>query len=355
MRAAVVALTPKGTALGLKVAALLRDSGCETAVYTVPGVSREFPGTFPMEENLGRLVGDLFNSCRALVMIMALGIVIRTLAPHVRDKRKDPAVVVMDEGGGFVISALSGHVGGANDLARLIADGTRAAAVITTATDVGGVPAVDVLARDYNMSPEPPAAVKKINAALARGEKLTVYHSPGVSLPAVKCLEVRPWSDYPGNNGGWRALVTPKDTVTAGEKEILLRPRNLVAGVGCRRGAGRDEILEEIWAALRLAGRSPLCLKALATIQARLSEAGMISAARELGLPLLGFSAVELNGAIEKYGLSMSQRVFEKMGVGGVCEPAAMLACRKGKLIVPKRKGAGITTALAEEESGWWE
>lgn len=354
MRVAVIAITRKGANLGLKVAGALRGAGHQVTVLAPPEAARETGGVNPLEGHLGGVMGDLFSRYRGLVMIMAMGIAVRTIAPHARDKRKDPAVVVMDEGGSFAISVLSGHVGGANDMARLIAAGTGCTAVITTATDVGGVPAVDVLARDFQLVPEPPAAVKKVNAALARGEKVFIYSEYHLPLPESNCLELLPWAGAGEDPGGWRVLVTGRDPFPAGEKDLLLRPRNLVVGVGCKRGASRREIISEIKKALEVSGRSVLCVRAIATIGAKTAEEGLAEAAGELEVPLLGFSPGELNGALEKFCLQKSERVMDRMGVGGVCEPAAMTACRKPRLLAPKRKGAGITVALAEEESGWW-
>ncbi|MCL6610674.1 MAG: cobalt-precorrin 5A hydrolase [Peptococcaceae bacterium] len=355
MKVAVVAVTGKGTRLGLKVAGALRSEGHEVSVFTLPELAREIDGAAPLDGPLGLVMGDFFAGYRGLVMIMALGIVVRTIAPHVRDKRTDPAVVVMDEGGGFAISVLSGHVGGANDLARMIAGKTGCTAVITTATDAGGVPAVDVLARDFQLAPEPFSAVKKVNAALARGERVVIYTEHCLPIPESESLAVRPWAEAGDDISGWRVLVTGRAQARTGEKTLLLRPRNLVAGVGCKRGVEKAGILDEINRALESAGRSSLCLRALATIGARTSERGLVEAARELGVPLLGFGTGELNGAMERFGLRESNRVKDRMGVGGVCEPAAMLACPKGRLLAPKRKGDGVTVALAEEESGWWE
>ncbi|MFZ5632397.1 MAG: cobalt-precorrin 5A hydrolase [Bacillota bacterium] len=356
MKVAVVALTGRGTGLGLKVSKVLRAAGgYEVELYTMPDLARDIDGAVPLEEPPGRAVGELFYQYRGLVMIMALGIVIRTLAPHVRDKRTDPAVVVLDEGGSFVISALSGHLGGANDLARLIARGLGSTAVITTATDVNGVPAVDVLARDLQLIPEPPDAIKKFNAALARGERVKLYTMYDLPLPQAESLSVRPWKELGEGEDGWRVMVTGQDPFAAGKKDILLRPRNLVVGVGCKRGVDSADILVEIKRTFAMARRSLLCLRALATIEARASEEGLVRASGELGVPLIGFGAPEINGAIERYGLSKSDYVMHRMGVGGVCEPAAMLACRQGRMLAPKRKCAGITLALAEEGSGWWE
>lgn len=355
MKVAVIAVTGKGIRLGQRVAAVLSENGHEPSLLAPADIARETPGAEPLAGPLGSVMGKLFENYRGLVMVMAMGIVIRTIAPHLRDKRTDPAVVVMDEAGSFAVSAVSGHVGGANDLARTIARELGCQAVITTATDVNGVPAVDVLARDCHLVPENPERIKGVNAALARGEDVPVFSQFRIPLPREGPLVEMQWAERDQACEGWRVLITGQADYAAGGRDLVLRPQNLVAGVGCKRGVSRDQIMAEIKSALDSAGLSPLCVWALATIEARTSEEGLVEAAREMGVALLGFSPLKLNEAMDRHSLIKSDRVMDRMGVGGVCEPAAMLACRMGKLLVPKRKGNGITVALAGEESGWWE
>lgn len=354
MKIAVVAVTSKGVVLGNRVAELLKLQGHQVDILTLPSLAADIEGVQPLKGSLGEATGELFRKYRGLVMIMALGIVIRIIAPFLDNKQNDPAVVVMDENGGFAISALSGHVGGANDLARQIAEIIGCTPVITTATDVNNVPAIDVLARDYKLNPEPFSAVKKVNAALARGEKIFVYSELELTLPDNPLLQLQKFKKQLPNIEGLRVLVSGRQKLSLGEWDLILRPINLVVGVGCKRGVSSSDILLEIEKALESFDRSRLCLKAVATIQAKVEEKGLIEAALALGVPLLGFTAVELERCIEQYHLQSSKGVMERMGVGGVCEPAAMLACQKGRLLMNKTKGPGITVAITEAESNWW-
>lgn len=356
MKLAVIAVTRRGTELGLRISKTLEAcEGYEVTVFTMPELAGDIEGTIPLEVPPSKIIGDLFSQYRGLIMVMALGIVIRLLAPHVRDKKTDPAVVVLDEGGNFVISALSGHSGGANDLARVLAGALGVTAVITTATDVNGVPAVDVLARDFQMIPSAPEAVKFFNAALARGEHLDLYSQYKLPLRSTNFLSIRPWEEFGRETGCRRIIVTGMDPFPATDTDLVFRPRNLIVGVGCKQGIYYGEVLKEIKKTLQLAGRSLLSVRALATIGIKTYEEGLIKASIEIGVPLLGFSVEEINTAIDRYRLSKSDLVMRKMGVGGVCEPAALLACRQGRLLVHKRKYQGIAMALAEEESDWWE
>jgi len=198
-------------------------------------------------------------------------------------------------------------------------------------------------------------AVKKVNAALARGERVYLYTHYNLPLPESDYLAIRPWDSLEEKVSGWRVLITGMDSIKAGPRDLLLRPRNIAVGVGCRRGAAWGDILAEIKKSLYSTGRSLQCVKSIATIVNKTSEEGLIIASRELGVPLRGFEPAEINSAVEDHGLSRSEFVLLKMGVGGVCEPAAMLACRNGRLLAPKIKNSGVTVALAEEESGWWD
>ncbi|MFZ5643978.1 MAG: cobalt-precorrin 5A hydrolase [Bacillota bacterium] len=355
MKIAVIAVTHSGAQLGIKVSDVLRRGGHHLHIFAPYPVTQEIDEVTPIEGPLTGAIGDLFEKYRGLVMIMALGIAIRTIAPHIRDKRKDPAVVVLDEGGSYVISALSGHVGGANDLAREIAGGIGARAVITTATDVRGAPAVDVIARDLKLEPDPPDMTKKVNGFLARGDKVYIYTEYTLPLEDSEYLSVRNLEDLEKTKGLPRVLVTGRTDIYPSQGDTFLRPRNILAGVGCKKGAQSRDIIAEIKNAFESTQRSILSLKAIATIREKAVEKGLMEAAAELGVSIISFEKNELNRAIELLGLEKSLFVTQKMGVGGVCEPAAMLACRKGRMLVSKRKGPGVTVALAEEESGWWE
>lgn len=356
MKLAVVAITRQGAALAGTVTGILETSGFEVSLFLPGRFAHGRPGANIFNKPLSEMVAGLFKSYDGLVMIMALGIVIRVIAPWVEDKRTDPAVVVLGEKGEFVISALSGHLGGANDLARLLAGKLGAVPVVTTATDVNGLTAVDVLARDYQLAMEPFEAVRGVNSALVNGEPVWLhseYPMPvepaGFTLVSERVVKSRP-------PGAWAVIITGSCRGVGG-RSLLLRPRNLVAGIGCRRGVGVNSILEAVHSAMDMLGKSILCLRALATVEIKAGEPGLIEAAGQLEVPLLDYSKEEIGEVFRARGslLSYSSLVQQKIGVGGVCEPAALLASPRGRLILPKTKFPGVTVAVAEESSGWWE
>ncbi|MCG8401068.1 MAG: cobalt-precorrin 5A hydrolase [Firmicutes bacterium] len=353
MNTAVFCLTPGGYQLAVRVKNKLEADGDRVRIYA-PAKRFIAGGGVETFDSLAPAVETAFLACRRIVFIMALGIVVRMIAPHIRDKSADPAVVVMDETGQHVISALSGHQGGANALARRIAALTGARPVITTATDLHGLPAVDELARIYNLVMDPPAAARVINGALVDGKSVGFYAS-GSMLPKLlpSGVQFKPVADYPDwrNEADYNVVVTNRLLEESNDNTVFLRPRNLVAGVGCRAGMSESSILTALRSALEHGRLSMLSLRILATIECKADEPGLKGAAIRLGLPLATFSPAGINAFMERAGhqLARSHFVQEKVGAPAVCEPAALLASVRGELILPKQKFGGITVAVARD------
>ena len=356
MKIAVIAVTRQGAAQAGRVAAgLSRLPGVAVDVILPQKFAGLLPGAIPYSGKLAGLLGRVFGEYNAIVAIMALGIVFRLLAPQIRDKRQDPAVVVMDEGGRFAISALSGHLGGANDLARHLEKTLGTTAVITTATDVHGLAAVDSLARAYGLVMEPFALVREVNAAIVNGEPVTLYTDLALEPRLTRGIAVLPLSLYqPGERENGRVvLVTDNLMADAPPGTLFLRPKNLIAGIGCRTGASPGQVRDGLLEALKAAGKSSVSIACLATVDLRAGERGLLETAAEWGVPLKSFTREEIKAAFVRFKdkLSFSPFVFQQIGVGGVCEPVAMLAAPEADLILPKMKRNGVTVALAE--AGW--
>ena len=215
-------------------------------------------------ETLQYVVNQIFKQYTAHVFIMATGIVVRMIAPHIQDKYTDPAVVVVDDVGRFVISMLSGHEGGANMLSHKIAAVLHTDAVITTGTDA--------------------------------------------------------------------------------QKDIIV-------GIGCKKGIEPDAVKKSVMDALQRANLSLERVRLFSTIDIKSVEPGLLQASQELGIPLRVVSASEIATCAKEY--SKSDFVQEKIGVGAVCEPTALIAGRKTQLILTKRKYAGVTIAIAQENFMW--
>ncbi|WP_027367992.1 cobalt-precorrin 5A hydrolase [Desulfocurvibacter africanus] len=341
---AVYAVTRKGARLSRRLAeALDGEQFLPRRLAGEPGV-KSF-------DSLPECLAETFNAFRGHIFVCAAGIAVRAIAPHLQSKALDPAVVVLDEAGRFAVSLLSGHLGGANDLAMTVAEAVGATPVVTTATDNAGVPAVDLLARRRGMAVADASKIKHVSAALLEGRRVTLFdpedhlgarddpamaeHFEHVSDPAL--LD-------PDQPSVWAHWKQPPRALNAGLL-LALHPRVLAAGVGCRRGASKDEILEAIEMTLRQRDYALAGLGCLASIDLKAHEPGLVAAARELHLQLRTFPAAELD-RMDAPGAS--PRVKDKVGTASVSEASALLAAGPGaRLLIPKRIMGNVTVAVA--------
>jgi len=336
-RLAVFALTPQGARLARALA------GEFQADLFLP---RKLAGPGELSfDSLPVQVAEVFHAYAGHLFVAASGIVVRAVAPLLRGKSEDPAVVVLDQAGRHAVSLLSGHLGGANDLARRAAAVTGGEAVITTATDTAGLPSLDLLARDSGLAIENLDAVKTVNAGLLDGRTVQVFdpdarlvvpqthggHFQWVGAPHL--LE----AERPCVAVTWRSAALPKGC-------LVLRPRVVVAGTGCRKGTPASEIIDALQTACAKRGVSVKSLAALASIEAKRHEPGLIQAASELGVELIFFPASRL-GEVSVPNPSLN--ALKHMGVESVCEAAALLATGADTLLLPKIKTKTVTVALA--------
>lgn len=344
---AVLALTAGGASLALRLAGKLK-----AAVYLPERLSKAFNNERYVIyfDNWQEAAVEAFRKHRGLIFIMAAGIVVRTLAPLLQSKHCDPAVVVIDEAGKFAVSLLGGHRGGANDLARRAAELCGATPVITTATDVRGKMAVDVLGEKLGCTVYPPGRVKFFNRLLAEEEKVSLYSQWPLPEELTRGMQVQKWDDAADWGKSPSVIVTNRELKPEGENYILLIPLNLVVGVGCRRGVNYQDITGAIIEALSRYKFSVKAIKALASIDIKRNEQGLIKAAEELGVPLHFVTREEINNLDGKY--AESDKVRKRIGVGGVCEPAAIQVSR-GKLVIPKQVMGQVTVAAAEQPFMW--
>lgn len=340
-RTKVVALTPGGADLARKLCQEMAGTECWLPRTRAGG------GHVRPFDRLTAVFEEAFDQGQNLVCIMAAGIVVRQLAPLLRGKDRDPAVVVVDERGSFAVSLLAGHVGGANELAREVARILGGTPVITTATDVQNLPSLDVLAQKAGLTIENPAAVREVSMALLSGERVTLVDPEGCLTPLLAGYEAH----FRLENLTTKDLDTiPCPAVYVGIEErawppgwLRLRPRVLVAGVGCHHGTPAGEIVDFIWKVFRQAGLSLRSLKALATIFQRKNEPGLVEAARHLEVELQWFTQKELAAVPVP---TPSLPAARHLGVAGVAEAAALKASQ-GELLVPKQKSANVTVAVA--------
>ena len=343
-KTAVYALTPQGSCLGRILADQL------DADLFLPARLAESHEAISFDRLLEVVSGN-FSFYPRHLFIAAAGIVVRAIAPHLKSKDRDPAIIVLDQKGEYVISLLSGHLGGANELTRKVAQLTGGKAVITTATDTAGVPAIDVLAMERNLVIANLKAVKSVNMAILRGDPVQVF-DPEDRLWLKNQKQAGIIIEEIENRGEW---VTERPGVWVtwkikkpdpGMRQLVLHPKCLIAGMGCNRGTDRHEILDLITSTFRINDLAVKSLKCLATIEAKRDETGLAEAANKLGVPLIFASPLEIK-SIEVP--NPSNMVKKHMGVSSVCEATALLKSGGGNLLVAKTKSRNATLAVALE------
>jgi cobalt-precorrin 5A hydrolase len=351
MKLAIIAVTHKGALVAKRLQQAFAASR-ETDVYLKMGRTSGCAGI--TYQALGQLVKEIFPRYDGLVFIMATGIVVRVLAPCILDKRTDPAVVVLDDEAKHAISLLSGHIGGANELTLKIAAAVTARPVITTATDVAGRPAADLLAVKLQLAIESFPVLKRINAAIANGDEVGFYidgslpnrkhYIEAAAVLGVTLVEADEVHNLPGEHS---VLISDKVAVPA-DDYLWLRPPTLAIGIGCRRDTGREELLFAVESACRRIGRSSKSVAVIGSTIVKKDEPGLLEMVQSLSVPAKFYDNEELNRCIEENRLVVSDFVYQQIGVGNVCEAAAMLAGQTKSLLLPKNKYPKVTIAIAE-------
>lgn len=293
----------------------------------------------PIPKPSGDFYGELFASVQAMIFVGSTGIAVRQIAPHLRGKAVDPAVIVLDERGQFVISLLSGHIGGANALTARLAAALGATAVITTATDVNRRFSVDAWAARSGYRLSSLSAAKAVSAAILEHDVPLCADVP-VTGPL-------PGGVYLGQSGpvgihiGYR-VCSPFDVT------LHLIPPMLHLGLGCRRGTEREVIRRAVEQVCRDNAIDPRAIACAASIDLKAGEPGLLEYCRESDIPIRFYSADALRAVAGEF--TPSAFVQRVTGVDNVCERAALLGAER--LIVKKTALDGVTVALAEET---WE
>ncbi|MBR3135606.1 MAG: cobalt-precorrin 5A hydrolase [Clostridia bacterium] len=334
----LISYTARGRALAARVADILKDSGHDCRTFALPKFCEGEDEA--LTASASDWAGAGFAEADALIFCCASGIAVRAIAPHVRDKRRDPAVLVLDEGGTFVIPLLSGHLGGANALAKELAAKLPATPVLTTATDVNGLFAVDVFAKNNDLFIEDMALAKAVSAALLSGEAVGFRSD----LPVAGALP----KGLAAGKADLGILVSSSDEKPF-PRTLRLIPRRYAVGLGCRRGKDEAALEAFLRENLNRCGVGLHQVMALASIDIKGDEPGLVVLAKELGLPFVTYSAEELKRAPGEF--TPSAFVQGVTGVDSVCERAAVLASG-GTLMVRKVAENGMTFALAKKEEG---
>jgi cobalt-precorrin 5A hydrolase len=397
VRTAVVAISRRGSALARSLSASL---GGDTKLYVERRFHVEDPAfigegggeSVPFDLPVRPVLRRLFNECQQLVIFMPVGAAVRLLAPYLQDKRNDPAVVCVDDAGRFAVSLLSGHLGGADRLAEEVGQALGATAVVTSASHVTGTLAVDLLGYEFGWRIEAePAAVTRASAAVVNGDPVGIFQEAGepdwwphhrplpknitvyssleslLQGPCVAALIVSdrksPVASVPAGHG----------SVPPGKTTVLYRPRSLVAGIGCRRGVGLDELEDLLTSTFSRHNLALASLGCIATADLKKNEPGLQELAEKFDVPMRCYTAAELNRVFDaqpppnppsppfgKGGMggfshpgskelrpTPSPVAHRLLGLWGVSEPAALLASGCDELLVPRVKTTRATIAVA--------
>lgn len=333
---AIYAVTRQGVALARRLAVDVGGTVHATRRFAEDAGVRPF-------DSLPELVAANFTEYDGHVFIAAAGIVVRCIAPHVVDKASDPAVVCMDQEGRFAVSLLSGHLGGGNELAARCAASVGGQPVITTATDSAGLPSLDMLAASRDMAIGNIDRVKVVNGALLDRQPVQM-HDPDNLLGVAGDTRFSPVS----RRGDWKqgvpgVWVSVYDDCPDAEA-LWLYPRELMLGVGCRRGVAGDEIFLHIRDVFDRAGLSLEAVGGLASVDAKRDEAGLLEAAATLDVDPVFYSGDRLESVEAP---NPSGTVKRRMGVASVSEASAILLSEGGDLLVEKTKTKTVTLAVA--------
>lgn len=306
--------------------------GCQLA----RSLAESIPAADFLDESIpvGDKLAGSWADYSGFICVMAAGIVVRSIASLLGDKRHDPGVVVVDERGRFAVSLLSGHLGGGNSLAEEVAAITGGQAVITTASDTLGLTPLDLWAREQQLLVSDSSQLTKASGLLVAQGTIRVFSEVRGPLP----LDFRAVADIASAQ-----MVISCKTSWATD-QLLLHPPQLVVGIGCNRGVACREIedaLQELFAKHSLARQS---VTGLASIDLKSDEEGLLTFAERNNWPLEFFSKEQLN---EVSGVSYSDAVMKATGAQGVAEPAALLAAQTGQLIIRKEKWKNVTMAVA--------
>lgn len=345
MKLSIISFTENAILLSEKIAKLM--GGAECVLYTKCGMySQERQRVRFVTQSIGEWAKEQFEEANVLLFIGACGIAVRAIAPYIMDKLYDSPVLVMDENGHYVIPLLSGHVGGANELAVSIAERIGAEPVITTATDLNNKFAIDLFAKKNGLIIVNKEGIVKVSSKVLAGKSIAMSVEEGHLEKNVKLPKGMELVEYP-------PLQKVDVVITSEDREfetaILLRPKEYVIGVGCRKGKEAGKIEDFIISHLQNVGISPVQLFGMASIDVKKDEPGLLTWSHKERIPFITYTAEELmcvEGDFHK-----SEFVREKVGVDNVCERAALKMCEpEGELIYEKHTEKGMTIAIAKRD-----
>lgn len=329
MRLHLIAFTNNGVNLSNKLAGKLTKNGFDVTLFS--GIGED-------KTSLSDFCENGFKNADGLVFICATGIAVRGIAPFIKDKTCDPAVIVIDDTAEFVISLLSGHIGRANELTVDIAKLLKATPVITTATDNNKVFAVDSFAVKNNYNIKNTRKIKSISSKLLAGKDVYIYSDFDITSTLPDNVKVADEVDDS------QVIITD---VACEFDELTLVPKIYSIGIGCKKGTKVSDLYSFVLSTLASEYISPLAIECIASIDVKKDERAIISVSKKLKVPFNTFTAKQLNRL--KGDFTSSKFVKDTVGTDNVCERSAVRA-NSGNLIVKKTSFEGMTIAISKRD-----
>ncbi len=376
MRTIIITFTHDGMKVAKKAAQNM-DDDMKVDIYCHSRCACAYEDVIPFD-SVGKVIREQFIRCDRILFICAVAIAVRTLAPYLKSKVTDPAVLVADEQGRFLISLLSGHIGGANEWCEQLSYKIGAVPVITTATDARGVFAVDMFAKEHNMRIVNPVMIQDISGRILNGEpvgitgdkayeeliKETVNRWNG-QLDMVKSTDMN--LHINSSVGGYTIIscesdvdkykeqdafeyesgiqiITDIDECMAFKRTLKLVPMDLTVGIGCKKGKTEEQIRKAVKDTFDKNRLLMERIAAIASVDRKADEQGIIDFARKLKVPYITYSSEYLNTLEGEFASSAFVRA--QVGVDNVCERSAYAASENKKCIVKKTACDGITVAV---------
>ena len=334
MNIAIISVSEKGYELSLELKEKLdQDSTIIKTDLYHKNVKRYFP--------------ILFYEYDAIISIMASGILIRSIAPLVESKASDPAILNIDDNGNFVISMLSGHLGGANKLTQKVADLINATPVITTSTDINNMLGIDVIAKDLYYKIDDTKEILFFNKAILEGKEISFTVDPNSNYDYLY--------EYLNNNSSkinisisYSSKIDPEEILAVvDEHELILKKQKFVVGIGCKRGKECFEIYDGLKKAITDLNLNLSRIDLFSSAEIKKDEKGLLELSDKLNIPIT-FVDLDKLKLFESNDIQKSEFVKSKFGIYGVCEPSALImAGFDSKLIYKKTSFNGVTIAVA--------
>ena len=323
MKLAVITVTEKGVRNGLKIKEKIN---CD--VFTISKFMKE--KTLLIENGLQNFFEKNLLKYDTFLFITASGIAVRTIAPFIKSKDKDPAVLTMDEEGNFIISLLSGHLGGANEAAKILGEITGAIPVISTASDVSGKIAVDTIAMKINGKLESLESAKKVTSLIVTGKE----------------VDIKVPENMENENPQGVILISNRKNIEIAK----IIPQNIVVGIGCKKNKEAEKIIDAVKDSFEKLNLCEESIRIFATADIKENEAGIIGTAEYFGKELKIISREDIQKIENNF--ETSQFVKKSIGVGAVSAPCAFIGGNgRGKFLAEKLKYEGITISIFEEET----